>query len=117
MDIMQKLLTIDMARECFQEIERLREKLKEYEDAEEQGRLYISPLQIGDTVFITPHYRAYWKDIEETKVTGVALHPPAGSWYIATGIGLDCPSYNIGKTVFLTREEAEARLKGVNSDR
>lgn len=87
------------------------DKLAAFEDAEEQGRLAILPCKIGDKVF--------------------RLVPKCSASYIQCpfngGYGLDrcnnCDAYiqeesfslfmfeDIGKTVFLTREEAEAALK------
>jgi len=92
------------------------EELEKYEDAEEQGRLYISPLKIGDIVFLTPDYPAYWDDIEEAKVAGVALFPPGDNWQISTNACLCYQSENIGKKgIYLTREEAEKSLNGGDS--
>ena len=86
-------------------------RLAKYEDAEEQGQLYISPLKIGDTVFLTPDYPAYWDEIEEAQVTGVALFPPSSNWQISTSACLCYGSDDIGKKgIFLTREEAEQSL-------
>lgn len=92
------------------------EKLTAYEDAEEQGRLVILPCKIGDKVFrVIP------------KCSGSYIHCP-----FEGGHGLDrcynCDAFikeesfcffmfeDIGKTVFLTREEAEAALKGGQND-
>ena len=88
------------------------EKLAAYEDAEEQGRLMILPCKIGDKVFrVVP------------KCIGTYIQCP-----FEGGYGLDrcynCDAFvkeesfclsifeDIGKTVFLTCEEAEAVLKG-----
>ncbi|MBQ7491213.1 MAG: hypothetical protein IJT76_01235 [Clostridia bacterium] len=61
-------------------------RLAAYEDAEEQGRLVVLPCKVGDTVYI-PY-------VEER--------------------GFSIRDYlDIGKTVFLTREEAEAKWKEV----
>ncbi len=93
------------------------QKLAAYEDAEEQGRLVILPCKVGDTVFrVIP------------KCIGSYIHCP-----FEGGYGLDrcnnCDAFikeesfrffmleDIGKTVFLAREEAEAALmKGEQDD-
>lgn len=75
------------------------EKLREYEDMEEQGKLLKLPCAVGDTVYVLRiDNLAYMMD--DKKV-----------WEIVEGKfkirHFDC----IGKTVFLTREEAESALK------
>lgn len=79
------------------------EKLARYEDDEAEGRLIILPCKVGDTVYKIvsanvpddDYYMSYHK---ETFVTPVLFNP---SHILA-----------VGKTVFLTCEEAEAALKG-----
>lgn len=77
-------------------------KLGEYEDLEEQGRLIKLPYKIGDTVYeITgATTRGYdWKYLTYEK-----------AYVHGTVFNLD-RLYDIGKTVFLTKAEAEERLK------
>lgn len=85
-------------------------KLAAYEDAEEQGRLVILPCKVGDRV-----YRIHTHDhIEEQYI--MAIHVSAsGVWYWDE-TGRETPVEKIGKTVFLSREEAEAALKGERED-
>lgn len=107
---------IELSPEEFKEkserVLELYEKLKPYADAEEQRRLVILPCKVGDKVF--------------------RVVPKCSASYIQCsfngGYGLDrCNNCNafiqeesfylfmfddIGKTVFLTQEEAEAALKG-----
>lgn len=75
---------------CLQEV---LEKLAEYEDLEEQGKLLKLPCEIGQRVYMIYQFcgKGAW-EIEEHKIRLEDLE-------------------NIGKTVFLTREEAEAALK------
>lgn len=81
------------------------ERLKHYEDLEEQWRLVVLPCKPGDMV-----YRIVWwgkrnVDIRERRVSSVEYNA-AGEWVIhSTGSDV------LGKTVFLTREEAEKALK------
>lgn len=81
-------------------------KLAAYEDAEEQGRLVILPCKVGDIV-----YRVHTKDhIVKNRI--IAFYVSAsGIWYWDE-TGRETPVETIGKTVFLTREEAEVALKG-----
>ena len=91
----------------------LREKLKEYEDLEEQGRLLRLPVPIGTTVYNT----TWWDDkYEIVTVNGkkysrsVRKHKVTKSTF---GL-LDIKEW--GKTVFLTKAEAEQKLKEMESD-
>lgn len=79
------------------------EKLADYEDLEEQNRLLKLPCAVGDTIY------AIYSDedssfIEEPKVVEVSTHRV---WIDSAYFDYD----DFGKTVFLTREEAEAALK------
>lgn len=92
-------------------------KLKEYEDLEEQGRLVILPCKMRDIIYVvTPGC----KTVEECKVISVNYSNTATNgnvFYIealpATGSRALIGFYSnkIGKTVFLTKSEAEAKLK------
>ena len=79
-------------------------KLKDYEDLDEQGRLIKLPCKVGDTVYVIVGEKISVQKIQRattdsemriefcTKRRGFAL-------------------FDIGKTVFLTKSEAEAKLK------
>lgn len=78
------------------------ERLKQYEDLEEQGRLVELPCKIGTTV-----YRICKKKYD---VDGYGMQWCEG-WGIVTH-GFSMGNMNeLGKTVFLTREEAAKALK------
>ena len=87
------------------------EKLARYEDLEEQGRLIELPCKIGDTV-----WDIKWRDdtIETRVIDGktyfrrVMKHKVTKSKFKL----FDYDSF--GKTIFLTREEAEAASKEVD---
>lgn len=96
----------------------LREKLKRYEDYEEQGLLLRLPCKVGDTV-----YQISENFIEPCTVETIFLgnyKDRNGNYCNMAEIyydRYDCPYTSdeiyftdIGKTVFLTQEEAEARL-------
>lgn len=89
-----------------------REKLKEYEDLEAQGLLLKLPCKIDSTVYaiVEGHIAEYKVKnyiINETGITAIRVLKQIG----------DCDYSNIfyiedfNKTVFLTREEAEAALR------
>ena len=85
-------------------------KMLRWEEAEQDGRLVVLPCKVGATVY------GHSKDeVSEYEVTVISL--ATYNWY------LRCQNHNsdfwvtdadIGKTVFLTREEAEATMKEAN---
>lgn len=95
-------------------------KLKNYEDLEEQGRLIKLPCKVGDKV-----YYARGKFVLEYEVTGFSIDI-TGVWLIHGEYHVDKNNktygYNfdvdeIGKTVFLSRFEAEEELMDAQDDR
>ena len=90
-------------------------KLKDIEDAEEHGLLLRLPCKVGDTVYeVTSR-----KTISEYRVKAirVELFCTFIEWDIVAGFVdksiFGVPVDEIGKTVFLTREEAEAALEAM----
>ncbi len=83
-------------------INHLAEKLCEYEDLEEQGRLVKYPCKIGDTVYKVDKVS---EKIKQHKVIGFGIEQVAFDNYKY------CFLDHFGKTVFLKKEEAEAELK------
>ena len=95
----------------------LREKLKRYEDAEEQGLLLRLPCKVGDTLYrvnkgakepvimmrvIQLYIKQIHKDRTVMRIDAINDADMGESCY------LPC---DIGERIFLTREEAEAKLK------
>ena len=78
--------------------EKAKEKLAEYETAEEEGRLVVLPCRVGTRVYEIYQFCGYgaW-EIEEHKIKLEDLD-------------------KIGKTVFLTREEAEKASREMEED-
>ena len=83
------------------------EHLKDIFQAEKDGRLVVLPCKIGDTLWSFYTYPA--SGICKIAVTAVSTLD--GITVINTDNYGVIPEKNIGKTVFLTREEAEAALK------
>ena len=83
------------------------DKLAEYEGLEEQGRLVILPCKVGDTLYrLVPNlYREY----VEIKIAQFVINK--NGIYFITDKGVSWSADKIGKTVFLTKSEAEAKLK------
>lgn len=103
---------------CAEEHEQLAiwlAELKRYKDLEEQHRLIELPCAVGDTVYEVQEIR---KRIQEYTI--ISIHFSHSSiligWEINDGKGIysNLNGFEvsaIGKTVFLTKEEAEAKLK------
>ena len=102
------------------------EKLGKYEDLEEQGRLVKLPCKVGDTVYVVTSPFNVFDDIEydenmkdevyESYVSSVSFYECGEQYRIyakATNhfIGAYFRECDFGKTVFLTKSEAEAKLK------
>lgn len=101
------LPTCDKDNYCSQR--KVWERLKAYEDAEGQGRLVVLPCKVGDKVYITTFERKIEKlTVSEIRLLGYAV-------YIQC-YGVSYPIKLLGKTVFLTRAEAEAALERRGGD-
>ena len=79
------------------------EQLKHYEDLEEQGMLLRLPCKVGDTVYTI---KARWKDKQGN--TGTECYISEQCAYSLDFIISNRKEF--GKTVFLTKEEAEQKL-------
>ena len=84
------------------------EKLGKYEDLEEQGRLVKLPCKIGTEVYdIT-----WWDNVQEKVVIkGKTYHRTVYKHKVTKLPFTYSDIDNFGKTVFLTKAEAEAKLK------
>lgn len=86
------------------------EKLGKYEDLEEKGRIFILPCKLGDTVYVPT--RDFVSELRIVHIT-VSENNTFFHWILDTGIYPNLNGFagdNIGKTVFLTKSEAEAKL-------
>lgn len=101
-------------------------KLKDIEDAEEQGLLLRLPCMVGDTVWVVTSPFNVFDDIEydedmkdevyEAFISSVTFYKSGEQYRIYAKttnhfIGAYFRKCDFGKTVFLTKEEAEAKLK------
>ena len=88
------------------------EKLGKYEDLEEQGRLVKLPCKIGTEVYdIT-----CWDDIEEKVVVKGKAYYRIVRKHKVTKLPFTYSDIDdFGKTVFLTKSEAEQKLKEMES--
>ena len=104
-------------RERTESVLELYGKLKPYADAEEQGLLVRLPCKVGDTLYAPTRNIVSEFRIIRFVIGGYDKHYLWVNWHLEKGITgnfrIDViPAEEIGKTVFLTREEAEAALKG-----
>ena len=89
------------------------EKLADYEDAEEQGLLLRLPCPIGTTVYNT----IWWDNItEKVKIDGKTFYRTVHKHKVSKSTFSLLDIYDFGKTVFLTKAEAEQKLKEMESD-
>lgn len=84
--------------------ERIRELLK----ADKDGRLVVRPCKVGDTLF-----RVFAGEILEHKVRNMRYLAIQGRWDIDTTPFCSYVESSIGKTIFLTHEEAEKALEAM----
>jgi hypothetical protein len=87
-----------------EEIDAVYRKLKEYEDLEEQCRLIKLPCKVGDTVYVI-----VGKNISVQKIQRATIDSEMKIEFCTKRRGFAL--FDIGKTIFLTKSEAEAKLK------
>lgn len=107
-----------------EEIDAVYRKLKEYEDLEEHGRLIKLPCKVGDRVyqinenFLEPCtveviFLADYKDKDGNFCNMAEIHYDRDDCpYVSTEMYFT----DIGKTIFLTESEAEAKLKELRGE-
>ena len=81
-------------------------RLKELAEADKAGRVVVLPCKIGDKL-----YRVFAGEIFEIRVGSMKYFAIQGRWDIETYPFCPCVESSIGKTVFLSREEAEKALR------
>lgn len=89
------------------------DKWNGYKNAEEQGLLLRLPCPIGTTVYNT----TWWDDVtEKVDVDGKTFYRTVHKHKVSKSTFSLVDIYDFGKTVFLTRAEAEQKLKEMESD-
>ena len=84
------------------------ERLHELVEADKDGRLVVLPCKMGDKL-----YRVFAGEIFEHRVGSMKYFAIQGRWDIETYPFCPYVERSIGKTIFLTREEAEKALEGM----
>lgn len=82
-------------------------RLRELAEADKDGRVAVLPCKVGDTLF-----RVFAGEILEHKVRNMRYLAIQGRWDIDTTPFCSYVESSIGKTIFLTREEAKKALEG-----
>lgn len=98
------------------------EKLGKYEYLEEQGRLIILPCKVGDKIFLD--FAGFGKDIDKFTVKDFHLDCFEDGETILfcdyesndKTLSGQIDVMEFGKTVFITKSEAEQKLKELESD-
>ena len=119
---------IDMDHEAAEQLRHLcrncdLDRLEELAEADKDGRLMVSPRKVGDTVWVTRHpwTGKLLKKPLDAYVNGMKMY----SHGLYVNLLFDTRKINgtrdyeinhIGKTVFLTREEAEKALEAKSND-
>ena len=100
------------------------DRMKELAEADKDGRVVVLPCKVGDTLWVTgrdnmpremeleaPDIRAVCTDEDNLCMSTCNRKPDGFCAYRLRNDGAD-----VGKTVFLTREEAEAALEAKSND-
>lgn len=78
----------------------------------DRSRFVELPCKVGDTVFVVEKIAEEWKIIKDhVETIGIGYYADGVNIYQFDGIKTDGYFEDFGKTVFLTREEAERALK------
>lgn len=108
---------IEYAEDCeCPHIQKMRDKLAEYEDLEEQGLLLRLPCKVGDTVYILAgRFGTFYEEdicdgfyIGRDGILQVKVQNHKGN-HGTYGV--------VGKTVFLTKAEAEKALEEMEKEK
>ena len=82
------------------------DRLRELAEADKDGRVVVPPCKVGDKL-----YRVFAGEIFEHRVGSMKYFAIHGRWDIETYPFCPCVESSRGKTVFLSREEAEKALE------
>lgn len=107
---------IDMDHEAAETLRQLcrgcdLDRLEELADADKDERVVVLPCKIGDKL-----YRVFAGEIFEHRVGSMKYFAIQGRWDIETYPFCPCVESSIGKTIFLTREEAEEALEAMRGE-
>ena len=84
------------------------ERIRDLMRADKEGRVVVLPYKVGDKL-----YRVFAGEIFEHRVGRMKYFAIQGRWDIETYPFCPCVESSIGKTAFLTHEEAERALREI----
>lgn len=87
------------------------DRLRELAEADKDERVVVLPCKVGDKL-----YRVFAGEIFEHRVGSMKYFAIQGKWDIETYPFCPCVESSIGKTVFLTREEAQKPLEAMREE-
>lgn len=104
---------IDMDHEAAETLRQLcrgcdLDRLEKLAEADKDGLLLVPPCKVGDVL-----YRASPSGVVVHRVANVMYRGLTSRWYIDTIPNLPYASEELGKTTFLTSEEAEKALEAM----
>ena len=104
---------IDMDHEAAETLRQLcrgcdLDRLEKLAEADKDGRLLVPPCKVDDVL-----YRASPSGVVVHRVANVMYRGLTSRWYIDTIPNLPYASEELGKTTFLTSEEAEKALEAM----
>ena len=100
-----------------EEIDAVYRKLKDYEDAEEQGLLLRLPISEDAPVYSIEYCCGKNKSNRSGMCfRGFCENCSDKAYYIRESVAKHCSICEINRSVFLTREEAEAKLKEMEGE-
>lgn len=107
---------IDMDHEAAEQLRHLcqncdLDRLEKLAEADKDGRLVVLPCKVGDKL-----YRVFYGEIFEHRVGSMKYFAIQGKWDIETYPFCPCVESSIGKTIFLTREEAEKASEAMKDE-
>ena len=85
------------------------ERLAEYEDDEESGKIVRLPCKVGDTVYVISNVLTL--SIIETTIDKIVITKNGLRLKLARNSFYETAISSLGERLFLTREEAKKRLK------
>lgn len=94
----------------------MQKELKKYKDLEEQGLLVRLSCKVGDTVYVPT--RNFVSELRIIMIS-VDMHGTYFRWMLNSGIYPNLDGFSgskLGKTVFLTRKEAEKKLEEMKNE-
>lgn len=96
---------------------KIQNRLRELAEADKDGRVVVLPCKVGDTVWIVGAVRKLYSAKVRTFFCGhpsaVRGRDPDGHIHMIRTTECDIPMQEFGKTVFLSREEAEKTLREI----